>query len=184
MTARGAAPDAEAATEADAGTAADAGTEADADAGTEADADAGTEAGTGASTGTGTGAGAGTGTIFQRVLAHRRRIATFAMVALLLLLVTHGSHVLPSTLELSIPLSAPSTITALEVTLLDEGGEEAHRLTRRFSGDAPEALELDASLLPGAYDVEVRVTRGDRTALLHGAVEVPSDGRVRVRLRE
>jgi hypothetical protein len=122
--------------------------------------------------------------LLRRVLAHRRRIGTVAMVALILLLVTHGSTVLPSTLELAIPLSAPSTVTQLEVTLLDGEGEEAHRLTRRFDGDAPEAVELDASLLPGDYDVEVRVTREGSESLLHGSVEVPSDGRVRVRLRE
>lgn|GEM_PF-3012593 len=122
--------------------------------------------------------------LFQRIVTHRRRIATFAMIALILLLITHGSTVLPSTLELAIPLSAPSTVTQLEVTLLDTHGEEAHRLTRRFDGDAPESVELDASLLPGDYDVEVRVTRATGESLLHGAVEVPSDGRVRVRLRE
>lgn len=140
------------------------------------DAEATTEAAAGADT--------GAPSLWRTLLTHRRRIATVAMIALILLLLTHGNTVLPSTLELAIPLSAPSTVTALEVTLLDADGEEAHRLTRRFGGDAPEAVEFDASLLPGDYDVEVRVTRAGRDSLLHGSVEVPSDGRVRVRLRE
>lgn len=114
---------------------------------------------------------------------HRRRIATIAMIALLMLLATHGSRVLPSTLTLSIPLSDRASLRRVEVTLRDPAGEEALRTVRTFSGDAPEAIEVSAELLPMAYELEVRTERepgGER--VLHGSVDVPSEGTVRPRL--
>ncbi len=113
----------------------------------------------------------------------RRRIATVVMVILFALLLTHGTNVLPSTLEFSVPLEDASSITHVEATLIDAEGEEAHRISRRFTGgSAPESLDLSVELLPGLYAIEVRTSRVGFSTLRVGEVEVPSEGRVRVRL--
>lgn len=113
---------------------------------------------------------------------HRRRVATAFMLGLLLLLFTHGSTVLPSTVELALPLSDAASIQRVEATLVGPDGEEAHRLSRRFAGDAPEVLDFDVELMPGHYDVELRIDRASTSSVLVGAIDAPSDGRIRVRL--
>lgn len=114
---------------------------------------------------------------------HRRAIGGAILVGLLVLLVTHGSAVLPSTLRLALPLSDPTRVSAVEFSLLDGDGAGAYHLRQRFAGDAPETLRVEAEVLAGRYELHLRVTRGEASAELVGTVEAPADGEVRVHLR-
>lgn len=113
----------------------------------------------------------------------RRAVGGALLVGLLVLLATHGSAVLPSTLRLALPLSDPERVSAVELSLLDGAGAGAYHLRQRFAGDAPETLRVEAEVLAGRYEVHLRVTRGGASAELVGAVEAPADGEVRVHLR-
>jgi hypothetical protein len=113
----------------------------------------------------------------------RRTIGGALLVGLLVLLATHGSAVLPSTLRLALPLSDPERVSAVEVSLLDGEGAGAYHLRQRFTGDAPETLRVEAEVLAGRYEVHLRVVRGEASAELLGTVEAPADGEVRLHLR-
>lgn len=113
---------------------------------------------------------------------HRRRIGGVVLLALVILLVTHGSTVIPTSVHLVLPLSDAAGIDEAEVSLRDEAGEEAYHLRQRFSGDAPSELSVEADLLAGRYDVVLRILRGDAVSELVGEVEAPADGEVRVHL--
>jgi hypothetical protein len=112
----------------------------------------------------------------------RRAIGGVLLVGLLVLLATHGSAVLPSTLRLALPLSDPERVSAVELSLVDSGGEGTYHLRQRFAGDAPETLRVEAEVLAGRYDVHLRVTRGGSSAALVGTVEAPADGEIRLHL--
>jgi hypothetical protein len=114
---------------------------------------------------------------------HRRRLAGVLLLVLVVLLVTHGSTVLPTTLQLILPLSDAAHVTEVDVALLGEDGSDAYHLHQRFDGDAPDALSVQAEVPPGRYDVHLRVERAGATAELVGDVEAPADGEIRVHLR-
>ena len=113
----------------------------------------------------------------------RRAVGGAILVGLLVLLATHGTTVLPSTLHLALPLSDPERVSAVELSLLDGDGAGAYHLRQRFAGDAPETLRVEAEVLAGRYELHLRVIRGEASAELVGTVEAPADGEVRLHLR-
>lgn len=114
---------------------------------------------------------------------HRRRFATLALGIFIVAVIMEIGGALPRDVELAYRFPSPEDVVEARLAYsLD--AETIREVTLRYPEGAPRIVRDSLELSPGDYDVEVQLRDGDGdTTLLHGRVNAPSDGVVRVRLR-
>lgn len=118
-------------------------------------------------------------------LQHRRRFAPLVLVLGIAGLLVQTSDYVPRDITVSIPLGAGhASVAEAQVDYVRER-ELAHSITRRWEGGAPRSLTHEVELMPGEYDVSVRLLDRDGSQRrLIGHITAPADGVIRVALED
>jgi hypothetical protein len=115
---------------------------------------------------------------------HRKRIATLVLFVGLAIVGVKSEGV-PRDTSVAVPLGDDhAQVTEARIDYLSER-RIAHTVTLRWPEGAPSLVRHDVELLPGDYDVHVRLNERDGTQRdLEGHVHSPSEGVVRLALEE
>ena len=118
-------------------------------------------------------------------LAHRRRLATGALILFLAAVALEIGGAYPRSVEVSVPLGrAHANVAEAQIEYLQDG-ERVRAVTRRFREQAPREVRDRVELSPGDYDVSVLLIDHDgRAQALSGRLRAPADGVVRIALSE
>jgi hypothetical protein len=116
-------------------------------------------------------------------LKHRRRFAPLVLVLGVVGLLVQTSDYVPRDVTVRIPLgSAHASVAEAQVDYV-RGDELAHSIRRVWPEGAPRALTHEVELMPGEYDVSVRLLdRDGGQRRMIGHLTAPADGVIRVAL--